>query len=162
MTWVGRRNEFGLALAFTLTCGWDSGYRAVSQCHPACPVEPHQKLETLPGLAPAFSADNANGIGKQSHQTERLTLQMQRFWQPLPANICMNHSWSGGYSPWKQGTPRFPWAAKHNPNPRRKLTTRGDGAITGTRLTVGSRRCLPYCLGFVLLFLRDCLSLLKS
>lgn len=122
MACVGRHNEFSPAPAFTLTCRWDSGYRAVSQCHPACSADPHQKLETLPGLAPAFSSDNASGIGKQSHQTEKLTLQTQRFWQPLPAHICTNHSWSGGSNPWKQGTLRLPWAAKHNPNPRRKLS----------------------------------------
>lgn len=94
-------------------------------------------------LAPAFPANKANGVGKYT-QKEKFTLQTLRFWQPLPVNIRMNHSWSGGCSPWKRGTLRFLWAAKHNLNPRRKLIEE-TGLSQALGWLRGAGRYLPYC-----------------
>lgn len=109
----------------------------MSQCCPACSADQHQELEKLPGLAPAFSANSANGVGKHSNPTEKVTLQMLRLCNPsLQTSACSAAGLEAAVLG-SRDTEVSP-GSQANPNPMRTLTTEATG-YHRHRLAVRSR-----------------------
>lgn len=105
---------------------------------------------------------NASGVRKHSNQTEKVHSANAEVLATPPCEHLHAPQLVWRLQSLGAGNTEVSLGSQANPNPRRKLTTRGDGLSQALGWLYRVERCLPYWQRSVLLFLRDCLSLLKS